>query len=74
MQDDFQCRSCGARQEELVLDLGNQPLANNLLEPGDVDKSEPRFPLRLAVCKECWLLQIMDLVPPADLFSQYVYF
>ena len=74
MTDDFQCCSCGAHQGELVLDLGDQPLANNLLEPGDIDKSEPRFPLRLAVCRECWLLQIMDLVPPVELFSDYVYF
>jgi len=74
MQDDFQCRSCGAHQGELVLDLGSQPLANNLLESGDIDKSEPRFPLRLAVCRECWLLQIMDLIPPVELFSDYVYF
>ena len=74
MQDDFQCRSCGSRQEELILDLGDQPLANNLLGPGDIDKPEPRFPLRLAVCTECWLLQITDLVPPVELFSDYVYF
>lgn len=74
MQDDFQCRSCGSRQGELVLDLGDQPLANNLLGPGDIDKPEPRFPLRLAVCTECWLLQITDLVPPVELFSDYVYF
>ena len=74
MPDDFQCRSCGARQGELVLNLGNQPLANNLLDPRDIDKSEPRFPLRLAVCRECRLLQIMDLVPPIELFSDYVYF
>ena len=74
MQDDFQCRSCGSREGELVLDLGDQPLANNLLGPGDIDKPEPRFPLRLAVCTECWLLQITDLVPPVELFSDYVYF
>jgi len=74
MQDDFQCRSCGSRQGELVLDLGDQPLANNLLGPEDIDKPEPRFPLRLAVCTECWLLQITDLVPPVELFSDYIYF
>jgi SAM-dependent methyltransferase len=74
MLEDFQCRSCDSNRGELVLDLGEQPLANNLLNPGDIDKSEPRFPLRLAVCTECWLLQITDLVPPVELFSDYVYF
>ncbi len=74
MLEDFQCCSCAARSGELILDLGEQPLANNLLAPEDLDQPEPRFPLRLAVCTECWLLQITDLVPPVDLFSDYIYF
>jgi SAM-dependent methyltransferase len=58
----------------LILDLGVQPLANNLLTPADLAKPEPKFPLRLAVCQSCWLLQITDLVPPVALFSEYLYF
>jgi len=68
------CRSCGATQSRLVLDLGQQPLANRLLRPDDLSSFEPRFPLRLQVCTACWLLQIADEVPPADLFSEYLYF
>ena len=70
----FSCRACGSADGELVLDLGLQPLANNFLRAEDLDKPEPRFPLRLAVCRHCWLLQIMDLVPPVTLFSDYLYF
>src|SRR5579859_2324830 len=70
----FQCRSCSGTHGVPVLDLGLQPLANNLLRPEDLQKSEPRFPLRLAVCQSCWLLQILDLVPPVQLFSEYLYF
>jgi SAM-dependent methyltransferase len=70
----LQCRSCGSTDAELILDLGLQPLANNLLTPTDLAKPEPKFPLRLAVCKSCWMLQITDLVPPVDLFSEYLYF
>jgi len=58
----------------MVLDLGLQPLANNLPRPEDLDRSEPRFPLRIAVCDWCWMLQITDIVPPVDLFSEYLYF
>jgi len=71
---DFTCRSCGSSLGELILDLGEQPLANNLLCTDDLGKPESRFPLRLAVCKDCWLLQITNLVPPVDLFSEYIYF
>jgi SAM-dependent methyltransferase len=70
----FQCRSCGGAHGELVLDLGLQPLANNLPRPEDLGKPEPKFPLRVAVCHQCWLLQITDLVPPTQLFSEYLYF
>ena len=49
-------------------------MANNLLRPQDLSKPEPKFPLRLAVCRTCWLLQIVDLVPPVQLFSDYLYF
>src|ERR1051325_679490 len=74
MIDDFLCRSCTSQHGALVLDLGLQPLANNLLREEDLSKPEPKFPLRLAVCKSCWLLQILDLVPPVQLFSDYLYF
>ena len=74
MNSPFQCRSCGATHGALVLDLGVQPLANNLLRPEDIGKPEPKFPLRVAVCHQCWLLQITDLVPPTQLFSEYLYF
>jgi SAM-dependent methyltransferase len=70
----FTCRSCGDKHGELVLDLGNQPLANNLLNPDDIGKEEPRFPLRIFVCPACWMIQITDTVPPVELFSDYLYF
>ena len=70
----LQCRSCGNTDAALLLDLGQQPLANNLLTHADLAKKEPKVPLRLAVCKSCWMLQITDLVPPVELFSEYLYF
>jgi SAM-dependent methyltransferase len=74
MNLNFNCRSCGCPEGALVLDLGIQPLANNLLLPEDLEKPEPKFPLRMAVCNSCWLLQIIDLIPPTKLFSEYLYF
>ena len=69
-----ECRACGCRRWHLVLDLGSQPLANTLLCPEDLGQPEPSFPLRLALCGSCWLLQLTDAVPPTELFSNYVYF
>ncbi len=74
MSTKFCCRACESTNGLVVLDLGTQPLANNLLSPADIGKSEPKFPLRLAVCSRCWLIQITDIVPPVALFAEYLYF
>ena len=68
------CRSCGSTHSFPVINLGLQPLANNLLHPADLGKPEPFFPLAVFVCGDCWLMQITDTVPPVDLFSDYIYF
>jgi SAM-dependent methyltransferase len=68
------CRSCGASRLELVLSLGETPLANALLTREELDRPEPRYPLDLAFCPACTLVQITETVPPAELFGNYLYF
>ena len=74
MNTAFECRSCGSKNHHPVIDLGLQPLANNLLRTEDLGGPEPFFPLAVFVCQDCWLMQITDTVPPVDLFSDYIYF
>lgn len=67
------CRSCGERSLEPVLDLGLQPLANSLpASPADFAE-EPRFPLELAVCGGCGLVQLLDVIDAETLFGHYLY-
>ncbi|GMR24063.1 MAG: class I SAM-dependent methyltransferase [Acidobacteriota bacterium] len=68
------CRSCGATPLESVLDLGTTPLANALVTMTELDAPEPRFPLELAICKRCSLVQILETVPPERMFRNYLYF
>ncbi|HEY8736293.1 MAG TPA: class I SAM-dependent methyltransferase [Candidatus Dormibacteraeota bacterium] len=68
------CRSCGAEGLELVLSLGRTPLANALLTREQLTEPEARYPLDLAFCPACTLVQITETVPPAKLFSDYLYF
>ena len=71
----FTCRSCASSSGREVLDLGLQPLANNLLPvPPEEVGEEPRFPLIVDVCNDCFLMQLRELVPPVRLFSEYLYF
>jgi len=57
-----------------VLSLGETPLANALLTTHELDLPEARYPLDLAFCPECFLVQILETVPPETLFSNYPYF
>jgi SAM-dependent methyltransferase len=54
--------------------LGPTPLANQFLDNQAAARAIARYPLDLAVCPTCSLVQIMDTVPPEELFSHYLYF
>ncbi len=68
------CRSCSSEDLQLVLSLGRMPLANALLSPDQLGEAEPAYPLDLAFCPRCTLVQITETVPPAELFREYLYF
>lgn len=68
------CRSCGKDQLEIVLRLGQMPLANAFLSLQELGRPVPRYPLDLAVCPSCSLVQITETVPPDVLFREYLYF
>ena len=68
------CRVCGGGELATVLELGEVPLANALLPQDARDRDEPRFPLTLAFCPACSLVQILETVEPEVLFRHYLYF
>lgn len=68
------CRACRSRALEIVLDLGSTPLANRLLSASELHQAEQRFPLALAFCNDCSLVQITETVPAEILFRHYLYF
>jgi len=57
------------------LDLGSAPPSNAYLGASALQKPEQYFPLRLHVCKECWLVQTEDFLEADTLFiDSYAYF
>ena len=68
------CRSCGNKELREVLSLGRMPLANALLTIEQLSQPEQSFPLDLAFCPKCTLVQITETVPPEKLFLEYAYF
>ena len=68
------CRSCGERRLAPVLSLGRTPLANALLTAEQLQQPETTYPLELALCPDCSLVQITETVSPEKLFREYLYF
>ena len=68
------CRSCGHSDLSIILSLGRTPLANALLRADQLDEPEPTYPLDLAFCRNCCLVQITETVSPEVLFRDYPYF
>jgi SAM-dependent methyltransferase len=71
---DRSCLGCGVALSKPFLDLGCTPLANSYLKPGHDEHLEEKFPLAVAYCDRCHLVQLTDLVAPEKLFSEYLYF
>jgi hypothetical protein len=74
MSSAIACRSCGRPDLQMVLSLGSMPLANALVTAEELDQPESTYPLELAFCPECSLVQITETVPPEKLFRDYLYF
>lgn len=65
------CRGCLGEYLFSGLDLGELPIANELLKSrqGSLEK----FPLHLRVCSNCGLGQVADVVTPERIFRDYRY-
>jgi SAM-dependent methyltransferase len=69
------CRACGSERLETFLSLGQLPLSDGFLAAEDLAHAEPRYPLDVAFCHDCALVQILHTVPPEELFgADYPYF
>ena len=68
------CRSCGHSDLTIILSLGRTPLANALLRADQLNEPEQTYPLDLALCPHCSLVQITETVSPEILFRDYPYF
>ena len=67
------CGGCGSNELYQFLDLGTSPLADILAETPR--QALDKYPLQLAVCEACWLVQLMEIVPTELLYNgEYTYY
>ncbi|WP_440108711.1 methyltransferase domain-containing protein [Acidovorax sp. BL-A-41-H1] len=71
----MKCRHCGQPLHLPFLDLGSAPPSNAYLSEAALRGPETWFPLRVLVCKHCWLVQTEDHAGREALFTNdYAYF
>ena len=69
------CRHCNTQLELTLIDLGNAPPSNAYLTESTLHLPEKWLPLRVLVCKQCWLVQTEDYAGAEELFdAEYAYF
>lgn len=70
----MKCRHCGSGLQPFA-DLGSAPPSNAYLTAQQLDRPEKWYPLRVAVCETCWLVQTEDFAEAEALFdADYAYF
>jgi len=67
------CRLCNSNNVVSVLKLESTPPANAFVSETESEKEQICFPLELFFCKDCFHIQLLDIVNPKILFENYVY-
>jgi len=67
------CRLCYSGELELVIQLTPSPPANAFVKSICVEVEQPVFPLDIFFCTKCNHVQLLDVIDPKTLFSEYVY-
>jgi SAM-dependent methyltransferase len=69
------CRNCGEKLSLTFVDFGSAPPSNAYLTLKTINEPEKWFPLRIKICKSCWLVQTEDYSGANELFTpDYAYF
>ena len=67
------CRLCEEKNLELVVPLEPTPVAEKYLTKNQLNQKEIICPLDLYMCKSCGHVQLLDIIDPKFLYSDYTY-
>ena len=72
--DNYKCRFCNCDIKSVFIDLGISPLSNSFLKYENLKDLEKKFPLKVFVCENCFLVQLPEFETPQNIFKEYAYF
>ncbi|MBN1974467.1 MAG: methyltransferase domain-containing protein [Sedimentisphaerales bacterium] len=71
----MKCRFCNNELSQEFVNLGNSPPSNSFLDIQQLNEPEIFFPLKLFVCRKCWLVQIDEFKKSNEIFNKdYIYY
>jgi len=71
----MKCRNCSNNLNKMFVDLGTSPPSNSYITKNNLLKKEKKYPLKVFVCENCWLVQTQDFTKVDQLFDDnYAYF
>jgi hypothetical protein len=63
------CSACGHTGLDQFLDLGTSPVADAYTDTAEESMNLERYPLQVAVCNKCYLVQLLEVLPHEMLFG-----
>ena len=64
---------CHGTNLEPALKLTPTPLADAYVPPAKADDPQPVYPINMYLCNDCGLVQLLDVVPPQEIYAEYIY-
>ena len=65
----MKCRGCNSDVSNVFVDLGESPIANNLISIENDKFSNVYYPLKVFVCDFCLLVQLPNLFSESEIFK-----
>ncbi len=71
----MKCRFCNNELSQEFVNLGGSPPSNSFLDKKQLNEPEIFYPLKLFVCRKCWLVQIDEFKKSNEIFNNdYIYY
>jgi SAM-dependent methyltransferase len=67
---EYYCNACNGKNFDEVLNLGETPIAHRFL-PDPFQGNEYTHSLVISLCRNCGLIQILNPIPPEELYRDY---
>src|SRR5438046_7135757 len=68
-----ECRLCGDSRLTLALPLTPTPLADEYVTHRTLSREQAVYPLELYLCENCGFLQLLEIVEPEGIYTDYIY-